>query len=223
VSRPSPGTVPNPPGLRNAAFLCIGMGAFMGVTSTMEVVALADLRPMRQGVEERALKMKAEAAPLLAQDDDGRLSVLFDPELHRIMGATHVDRLEAMRGSRSVVLVMLSVLCSVIFVSAGRLLRAQGLPREGMRRTLAGALIGAAVVRTLDGAQLASINQRAAMAVKPLLETSAWGPQGLETAVVALVGLWTAVLVGAMLLLSQYLRSERVRQVVALQDRQLPQ
>lgn len=125
--------------------------------------------------------------------------------------------LESMRISRAVILFALSVACALTFVSALRLLRPAGLSREGVRRLLASAATGVAVLRTLDGAQDAVVARASAQAMGKYLtdhpdpnvpaELAAVLPQ-LAVGVSAAV---TFVLVGTLLVISHHFKSEKVR------------
>jgi len=205
--------------MRNAALLCVLVSAFMGVNAMGEVFTLGDSARARQQIEARAENARA----LEAQGTDPlsmAVAKFFSPDVQRASGFAWLEKLETMKGARGVILALLAMLSSIVFVAAGRLLRGDVLPREGIRRTLAGALFVAAVLRTIDGAQTASMNQHVAKATAPLLEMT---PEQVEAVVVGASGVWTLLVAGVLVLLSQYFRSEKVKQVVALQDRQIQQ
>jgi hypothetical protein len=131
----------------------------------------------------------------------------------------------SMRETRSFLLGALAVACAFAFVAAARILRPGGLPREGMRRLLSWASLLAAVLRTIDGAQFQVVLDHMGAALVKGPFPSQWPAEQIE--VIKQYGpavlTWfyqgvTAVVAGAFVLLGQYFRSERVRQVVLAED-----
>lgn len=206
--------VPTPPRMRNAALLCIFLCTFVGLYSAMEAFTVGDL---------------SRRSPQIRKDAGGLSSMFGDPEMIAAMTEAQLSALEGMSGSRTLILGALTVCCMVAWVSGTRLIRPDGLPREGIRRMLAGSLILAAVLRTVDGAQMAVVVQRAMKAGLPhMSELPGTDPGAAQLArelmpamAIGMSVALTAAVAGAFLLLGQYFRSESVKQVVALQDEQL--
>jgi hypothetical protein len=148
-----------------------------------------------------------------------------DPKLDAPIAQAWFAALESMRESRSLILGALLVAYALVFVSAGRLLRPEGIPLEGMRRLLGGSAIAVAVLRTIDGAQMAVVASRMAPALAHAMRVFS-GAQGAEaeafdsaaSLVTFSVALFTAFFAGLFALLGQYFRGERVRQAVLAQD-----
>jgi len=152
-----------------------------------------------------------------------------DPVLAEQLRASQVLALEQMREPRMVVLFALALACSLSFVASTRLLRPAGLQREAVRKILVWALVVAAVLRTIDGAQAtvvvrstAEVLRRGLMLPDTLSGASAEEVRGLVAPTAFLVAiLQTVVMVGPFLLLSQYFRSPRVKEWAAHADAQV--
>ncbi len=195
-----------PRGINIAAVLCLILSGLTGMTSCSEAANLSHLSELR------------EQAP--------RMAVFGDPTVLQRVYNAQISALEPMREPRALILGCLSVACALVFVSAGRMLRPGGLPREGMRRLLGGAAIVAAILRTLDGAQWmvvvkrASVTMAEAMSTLPEFRTAT--VDQLQTTMHFVLGGFTvaqtAFIAGAFVLLGQYFHSERVRQAVTAQD-----
>ncbi len=149
-----------------------------------------------------------------------------DPVLAEQLRLSQVLALEQMREPRMAVLFALALACSLSFVASTRLLRPAGLPREGVRRILVWALVVAAALRTMDGAQATVVARSTAEVLRRGLAL----PEGMSvaaaeqvrgllapTALVVAI-LQTALVVGPFLFLSQYFRSSRVKEWVASVD-----
>lgn len=204
--------IPTPPRMRQAALACVLLGTFVGLFSGLETLSLGSLSEQRANTEQDAARFKD----------------LADPAMIAAMREAQFAVVEGMKHARGFVLAALAVACAVAWVSATRLIRPDGLPREGVRKALVGSLLAAAVFRTIDGAQWTVVSQRIAAAGVHFV-----GRDGVADAEavrlgkavfsIALMG-WsvgqTVLIAGAMLLLGQYFRSEKVKQVVALQDQQ---
>ena len=204
-----PSSVATPRRLRHAALAVFVLTFVIGLLSVAEAFGLSTLDQHRNRVE-------AEAQ---------RFDFLGDPGLLSAANGAQIATLEGMKVARGVVLGALAAACGMAFVSALRLLRPDGLPREGVRRLLVSSLIATAVVRTIDGAQWAVVAQRSMRAAVAHLKTveprvgMAIPEPILEPLTLAGVLAHTALVAGLLLLLAQYFRSERVKQLVALQDR----
>ena len=210
--RPQPETVTTPPRMRRAVLLVLVITFLMGMMSAAEAFGLGSLEQHRHRVE-----------------DAHGLSFLGDPGLWAAANNAQMSALEEMKATRGLVLGALASACLVGFFSALRLLRPEGVAREALRRVLVASLLVAAVLRTIDGAQWAVVAQRSMRAALAHLQQLDPG-QGASMAVpdslsqpltLTLVLAHTAIVVGVLLVLAQYFRSEKVKQFVALQDQQL--
>jgi hypothetical protein len=205
VTHPAPPVQgPLPRGLRFAAFVCLVLSAFTGFFSLSECLGLSQLEETRSAAN---------------------FSFVGDPVLDARIAQAQLSALQPLRESRSLFLGALSVVCSLVFVSAGRLLRPDGLPLERMRRMLAGATLAAALLRTIDGAQGAVVARRMGPVIIDALKTlpEFQGPAAAPLEAMAwllpatTIG-FTALIAGAFALLGQYFQSERVRQAISLRD-----
>jgi hypothetical protein len=197
-----------PSRLRLVSLLSVALCGLSGLFSAWEGFVLV-----------RFSELKAAPATALAPD----------PVLAEQLKASQVLALEQMREPRMVLLFALALVCSLSFVASTRLLRPAGLPREGVRRILVVALVVAAVLRTIDGAQATVVARSAAATLRrgPAVPESADVAIGeqvravMATATVAAPIVQMGVVVAALLLLSQYFRSPRVKEWVAHADAQL--
>jgi hypothetical protein len=200
-----------PRGIRNAAFACLILSAAVGLGACQQTWFL--FRPLEVS-DARVTK-----SPWPAFEDPALQKKLDDAteDAFRVEEST----LKEMREVRALTLSALSLACVFAFVGAGRMLRPLGLPREGVRRLLAGAALVAAILRTVDGAQLAAVSKRqgplfarAFASLPKLSELQRWPG-------VMLIGFaigQTLLTAGAFLLVSQYFRSDRVRKIVEFRD-----
>ncbi len=99
---------------------------------------------------------------LRAESTSQPFAVVGDPKLDAPIAQAWFSALESMRESRSLILGALLVAYALVFVSAGRMLRPDGLRLEGMRRLLGASALAVAVLRTIDGAQLTVVASRMA-------------------------------------------------------------
>ena len=107
------------------------------------------------------------------------------------------------------------------FVSAGRVLRPAGLPREGIRRLLCGAALASAVLRTVTGGADAAFALRFARVATQLLPAGERFPAPSGVTPMLTVGIsiaQTVLVAGALAIIAQYFRSARVKAWAALQD-----
>ncbi|HYX92537.1 MAG TPA: hypothetical protein VE782_13325 [Myxococcaceae bacterium] len=207
--RPQPETVTTPPRMRRAVLLVLVITFLMGMISAVQAYSLGDLEQHRT----RAAGHEFGVAGLFTAVIDAQLPVL-----------------EEMQASRGLLLGALASACLVGFFSALRMVRPEGVAREALRRVLVLSLLGAAVLRTIDGAQEAAVAQRSIPAVIAYLRQLDPGqragivvldPAAAESLMLTVVLVQTALVIGALLLLAQYFRSEKVKQFVTLQDQQL--
>ena len=135
----------------------------------------------------------------------------------------HVTGLESMRGSRMLILFALTIACSLTFVAALRMLRPGGSARESARKLLATTAIACAVLRTMDGAQMAANAGRAGAAWDRVMKTGdivGGYPEGLEEWVMRSVTIaFTVLITGAFVGVATYFRSDAMRQAVEAADR----
>lgn len=205
-----------PAGLRNAALAAVLLSSVVGFQAMLEAASLTNLEALR------------EARPTPGS------ALVSSPELREKISAAEsaaqVSALEPMASSRAFVLAALSVACGLVFVSAGRLLRPAGLPRNGMRGLLGGSALAAAVLRTIDGAQAALVARRMASALVEVLQKNGdfgqlasieRAPAVISTVYLTVAVAPTALVAGAFVVLSTYFHSERVKQIVAFGDKQL--
>lgn len=208
---PQPQLVATPRWMRRAVLAVVVLSVIAGLLSAAEAVGLGSL-------DEHRNRIAADAE---------RFSFLGDPALFAAANDAQMSALESMRTWRSLLLGALAVACGVAFAAALRLLRPDGLPRESVRRLLVTSLVVASILRTIDGAQWAVVAQRsmrAAVAHLRAIDPASGVPLPesiLQPLTLAGVLVHTALVAGSFLLLAQYFRSEKVKQLVALQDRQI--
>ena len=202
-----------PQGLRNTTLLCLVLGGTVGLFSASEAASLTNLSAIRE-------------TPTRGSSFFGDPAVMEKASAAQVTAYTQA--VEPMQVPRGLTLGALAIACGLVFVSAGRLLRPQGMPREGMRWLLGGALIAAAMLRAIDGAQMTVVAKRiGAAAGKVMLEAepyrsdpSAYAsmPALVSAMIAGFAVLQTAVVAGGLLALSLYFRSEKVRKIIAFRD-----
>jgi hypothetical protein len=200
-----------PRGIRFAALVSLVMAAFTGWSALREATDLARFYEVR----ERHLESDYPAWM-------GDKSVLQD------VLRTQYAAMEPMREPRAVLMGALCVACTFVFVAAGRMLRPEGLPRDGMRQLLGRAAITVAVLRTIDGAQFAVVSRRIGTTMaESMSRLPQQPPDPVAAEVVRTVMPWmamgmsvfaTALVAGTFALLGQYFRSDSVREAITAQD-----
>lgn len=204
----SDGTPELPAGLRRASIIALISGALLGIFSAYAMAQV--LEP----VDYDAL-VKSEKLTFAGPQDMARAHLAFWKSYDR--------NLESWRGSRVAILMLLSICTSLLFVSALRMLRPMGVPREGVRRLIAGAAMACAIFSTLAGAQSAAAAKRASVAADRVAAEEAikdWIP-GLYGAVT--VPLWSGfalLIAGAFAGLWMYFKSQRVQEQLAALEKQ---
>jgi len=191
--------------LRAAAIACMALAGMVGLGAAGEVNTVLHLEEVRAHPEAVAIG---------------------DPRVSQESQRAYVQTLSGMRDSRALILIALSFAAGLAFVSAARLLWPGGIPREAIRRVTAGATLASGILRILDGAQQTAIARQVGLAVSKLA-----GPfQGMNAeesdAVRAVAGTMaigaavaiTALFGGGLVLLAQYLRSGRARQLIGALD-----
>lgn len=144
----------------------------------------------------------------------------------RAQGVAFRNSLENMRWLRVAVLFGLSSAAALVFVSALRLRWPSGIHRARLATLLSRAALGAAVLRTLDGAQELVIVRAVATAWdKTLAEHHVEAADaGVTTPVLSAASVTTTLVVtGLFVLASNYFRSERIQQTFVLIDRNTPE
>ncbi len=211
--QPPPALMPR--GLRFAAVVCLILSCISGLWAAMEASQLASLDDYKHELKQA----KPVESPLPGA-----------AELNQRVVAAQLAALEPVRETRTPILFALSVVCAFSFVASGRMLRPGGLSRERMRRMLGITALGAAVLRTIEGAQWAVVTSNmtgpmsealrafAAQQPKEAAEFFAWLLPSLPTLAFAINMAQTAVMAGSFALLSQYFRSQRVRDAVLALD-----
>jgi hypothetical protein len=194
-----------PRSVQNVAILCLIVSGLCGVMAGGETMQLFQLQTMKNEPPQWGLDPEVDASIAKATEKG-------------------VQALEGMRDVRLLTLVLLSIACALAFVGSTRILRPFGLPREGVRKLLVGSALAAALLRTLDGAQLLVVARKesaflgtALAALKqyqPYPSLASWVSAFLPLAAAA----QTALVAGAFVLVSQYFRSEKVRKIVAFKD-----
>ncbi len=193
-----------PPGIRRAAMATVVLAVLVGLKSAQDLAIVLD--PPEVVVE-------AEASP-------GLESLGIPPEVARkaMEAATSVmlRGFAPFAGLRVLILLGLSFSTSLLMLSGFRLLRPGNLPLEPVRRSLVFAAASAAVFRTIDGAHMAAVAQRAGVAFgRVLKEQHASAPEGTEEFVPSLLagtaaGL-TLLVVTCLMLTWAFFRSEGAR------------
>jgi len=185
---------------RAVAILCMLVSGASGASSVSEAFALSD----RWSRATESLPKDGPAAEAFARLSEANLRAM-QPD----------------RQARAALLVVLAISLWFTFVSAGRVLRPAGLPREGIRRLLCGAALVSAVLRTVDGAADAAFALRLARIARELIPASASFPPPWLLRPPFTVGmsvLRTVLVAGALAIVAQYFRSARVKAWAALRD-----
>lgn len=193
---------------RAALITCIALAALIGVRASGDI---AQLRHLSE------IQVLIPANPLLP------------PEALQKAEAVARASMLGMRSSRLAVLTLLCIACSVTFLTVLRLWRPLGLPRGGVLRLASIAALGCALLRTVDGAQDAVIFRRTttALAAGLTADSTATMPDPEAAMLVARVlpdlevaarVSWTLLVVGALVAISQYFRSQLARKLFTAGD-----
>jgi hypothetical protein len=182
------------------AIICMLVSGISGASSVSEVFALSE----RWTRSTEALPGGTPTADLFAHLAEANLRAMR-PD----------------RQARSALLIVLAISLWFTFVSAGRVLRPAGLPREGIRRLVCGAAVVSAVLRTVDGAADAAFALRFGRIASELMPAGPELPTQWMLAPPFIVGLSvlrTLLIAGTLAIIAQYFRSARVKAWAALQD-----
>ena len=203
---------PSLPG-RSRFLAIVGMvfAAFVGVSSAADAIRLS------------ALSNMPDLGPVKFGD--------IDPKVWQQVWKTQLAMLNGMKEPRTFLLACLAFASALSFVALGRLLRPAGLPREGMRRLLVGSALAAAILRVIEGAQIAVISKKVGAiigaAISKLPEAQvAQGPQVdyvhfCSRAMLGATMLWSLLVASVFLIVSQHFRSPKIRELVEKTDAHL--
>jgi hypothetical protein len=185
---------------RAVAIVCMMVTGISGATSVMSAFSLLDL-----GRSVEALPRGTPVADLFARGAE-----------------LHAQAAKPDRQVRASLQIVLAVSMFFTFVSAGRVLRPAGLPREGIRRLLCASAVISAVLRTVDGSADAAYSLRLA---RLALATGLFPPGQrplpgwvTPTLYVGISIAQTVFVAGTLAIIAQYFRSARVKAWAALQD-----
>ncbi|HET9036397.1 MAG TPA: hypothetical protein VFN45_09340 [Myxococcaceae bacterium] len=185
---------------RAVAIICMLVSGASGAASVSAAIGLSD-RGIRSA---ESLPRGTPTADLFAK-----------------LAEAHARASQPDRHARAALLVVLAISMFFTFVSAGRVLRPAGLPREGIRRLLCGAALVSAILRTVDGAADAAFALRFARLATQVLPPGQRVPSDSGLAPTLTLGtsvLQTVLVAGALAIVAQYFRSARVKAWAALQD-----
>jgi hypothetical protein len=189
--------------LRTSTWLCLVLAGLVSLMATQELVLL--------------FNFPAEPPPNVGPQ--------LDPAVVERMWRVQRQSLEGMATVRGLVLAGLVLTTGMSLVGAARLLFPAGLPREPIRRLLAGTALLSGVLRVIDGAQAAVVARRVGVTLAEGLNAA--NVPGADAAAVELarkIGplfvtggsiLLTAAVAGVFVVYGQYLASERVRKLFA--------
>jgi hypothetical protein len=204
--------LPNP--LRYATLATIALGA---------IVSFGSIQGMRLAFVVDELNVSDGETPFFNK-------LTPNPEAYsaaqRAQGVAIRGAIEGMRWPRVAILFGLSSATALVFVAALRLRWPSGLHRAGLAMLLSRAATGAAVLRTLDGAQeLVIVRAAVAGYEKALREHQVDLADSGATLTIFSFGsvVTTLVVVGLFLAASSYFKSERIQQTFLLLDRNTPE
>jgi hypothetical protein len=200
----SPGKLPT--AIRNASLACMILSGIVGFISLSELLGLLQFSELK-------------GAPVQVPGGFGGEALKRGLEAQLLA-------LESMKVPRAMTLCGLGLACALNFVSASRLIWPRGLRRESMRGVVVSSAIAAALLRTLDGAQLAVVARKFGAAMGRSAELLPWlsdsTPAEQEAAVrslvMALAVLQTVAVAGTFAVLSHYFRGEKVRAALMAYD-----
>jgi hypothetical protein len=185
---------------RAVAIVCMLVTGIAGAASVSETFALSD----RGGRSVESLPRNTPNEKLFAR-----------------LAEANTRAQQPDRQARSALLIVLAVSLFFTFVSAGRVLRPAGLPREGIRRLLCVSAVVSAVLRTVDGAADAAFALRFARLATQLVPAAERSPADWVLTPTFTVGtsvVRTVLVAGTLAIIAQYFRSARVKAWAALQD-----
>jgi hypothetical protein len=155
----------------------------------------------------------------------------YDPKIWQKAYELQLALLNGVKEPRMILLALLAFASALIFVAAGRMLRPAGMPRESMRKLIVGAGFATALLRVVYGAQSAVIFQKVsavfADAVPQLKLPAGTSVQEFQQlipkAAVGAAAVWTLLVAGLFVLVSQHFRSPKIRELLQRSDETLDQ
>jgi hypothetical protein len=206
---------PLPPGLRRVTLIALVLSVLIGLSAAQGVAALFELPS--------ASELKVDEVEPMGMFEKN--PVLYR-EAFKAMTIAQLNAWESMRGSRGLISFALMIATSLVSISALRLLRPMGEPRELARQRLGAVTLAAAVFRTLEGAQSAAIARRAGAAFDKVMGAAdvpgGWPPEFFATGYTAMSMLTSFFVGGGLVMLTLYYRSARVRAQVSALDEAAP-
>lgn len=198
-----------PTPLRYATLATLALGA---------IVSFGSVQGLRLAFVAEELDVSAGETPFFNQFTPNPAAFAA---AQRAQGVAIRNALEGMRWPRVAVLFGLSSAAALVFVSAVRLRWPSGVHRGGLSTLLARAAVGAAVLRTIDGAQELVIVRAAVAAYERALSEHqlAAGAEATRAVFSAASVATTLAVTGLFLAASNYFGSERVQQTFALLDK----
>lgn len=193
--------------LRLAAWACLVFSGLVGLGASGDLA--------------RLFTLSAETTPPVPP------AAQVDPVLFERMWTLQRQALESMQGTRALLMSALVAFSGLSLVGAARMLWPAGMSREAVRRLLANTLLVVGVLRTIDGAQQASITRKVGAALADFhpaasaamdKEVVAFFQRYMPTVFLAFSIGWTVLMAGSFVVLSQYLGSQRVRQLFAAEQ-----
>lgn len=185
---------------RAVAIVCMLVSGISGAASVSGAVGLSDVVTRSN----ESLPRDTPTADLLAR-----------------LAEAHDKAAQPDRHARAALLVVLAISMFFTFVSAGRVLRPAGLPREGIRRLLCGAALASAVLRTVTGGADAAFALRFARLAAQILPAGERFPAASGVTPMLTVGIsvaQTVLVAGSLAIIAQYFRSARVKAWAAVKD-----
>lgn len=197
-----------PARVRRVTLAVIALSGLVGSAAAQHVGQVVELDTFR-GLE----------PPISSFWADNKLAI----DAARAKHQAHANGLEGMRTSRAVILLALTIACSLTFVAAVRMLRPAGSARESARKLIATMAIICALLRTMDGAQMTAVAGKAGAAWDKVMGNSdipGGYPEGMEQSLLsaATIG-FTILIAGAFVAVASYFRSDSIRELVEAADR----
>jgi len=142
-------------------------------------------------------------------------------ELFARLAEAHDRAAQPDRHARAALFIVLAISMFFTFVSAGRVLRPAGLPREGIRRLVCGSAVVSAVLRTVTGGADAAFALRFARVAAQLLPPGERFSTASGVTPMLAMGIsvaQTVLVAGSLAIIAQYFRSARLKAWAALHD-----
>ena len=185
---------------RAVAIVCMLVSGISGAASVSEAVGLSDL-----------ITRSSESLPRGTPTE----------ELFARLAEAHDRAAQPDRHARAALFIVLAISMFFTFVSAGRVLRPAGLPREGIRRLVCGSAVVSAVLRTVTGGADAAFALRFARVAAQLLPPGERFSTASGVTPMLAMGIsvaQTVLVAGSLAIIAQYFRSARLKAWAALHD-----